>query len=235
MTDMGNGMPIDPVPPKIDPVFEETALYRDITLDSGQYYGEIITQLADMYGANVFYDKDGALVFTRKTVSNIPSWYEHSGHIWEFDSSKMSGVTSNYDLSCVNAVTVTTDNTSGEIYSYTAENRNAESPVNVKAVGLHYGEQVPVYISLGDTSISTGEEKCKEYAEYLLFQNTLNGVTESFDYPLIPHMDVDEVVGFDEKDYLVNQIDFDLGAMKMSLKLCNVNFLPNNHSMISYE
>lgn len=237
MIDIGNGLPIDPVPPKIDAEFETTALYHDITLNAGQYYGEIITELADMYGADVYYDSEGALVFTRKTTTDIPSWYQHLGHIWNFggELTAISEGSTSYKLDGVNAVTVTTDNSEGEIYSYTARNQNAESPINVKAVGEHFYETVPVYINAGDTSVYSGEEKCREYAEYLLMQSTVNSVSEAFTYPIIPHFDVDCVVGYRDKDYMISQINFDFGSLMMSLELCNINFLPSNHNISSYD
>lgn len=234
MRNMGNGIPIDPVSPQIDPYFETAKLYADITLSVGQYYGEIITILADMFGADVYYNADGRLVFRRKSTYNIPSWYEHMGHIWRFkddDINVFTGASSVQSFDGINIITVSTDNTEGEIYSYTAKNLNAESPLNVRAIGERYPEEPVVYISVGDTTRETAEEKCKQYAEYLLLQSTASSVSETFTSPLIPHFDAGEVIFYNGKDFVVETLDINLTARQMQIKACNIAFLPSNQNI----
>lgn len=231
MIDIGNGLPIDPVPPLIDPYFETATLYADITLSIGQYYGEIITKLADMYGADVYYNTDGRLVFRRKPTYNIPSFYSHIGHIWRFEENDvniMSGSTSEMKLDGINAVTVSTDNSSGDIYSYTARNENAESPLNVKAIGERYPDEPVVYISIGDTDREEPQEKCKQYAEFLLMQSTMNSITENFTATFIPHFDVGKVIFYKGGDYVINSLSIDMAAKTMQVQACNTMMLPTN-------
>lgn len=234
MRNIGNGVPIDPVQPQIDPYFETAKLYSDITLSVGQYYGEIITTLANMFGADVYYNADGRLVFRRKATYNIPSWYERQGYLWRFsdnDINVLTGASSAQSFDGINIVTVSTDNSEGEIYSYTAKNQNAESPLNIKSVGERFPDEPIVYISVGDTTRETAEEKCKQYAEYLLLQSTTNSVSEMFITPLIPHFDVGEVIFYKGKDYVIKTLDIDLTAKQMQINACNIAFLPSNQNI----
>ncbi|MBO5449814.1 MAG: hypothetical protein J5994_10895 [Ruminococcus sp.] len=234
MRDMGNGMPLDPIQPQIDPYFETAKLYADMTLSVGQYYGEIIITLANMYGADTYYDPDGRLIFRRKATYNIPSWYCHQGYLWRFpenDPNIFAGAAVSRSLDGINAVTVSTDNANGEIFSYTAKNRNAESPINVKAIGERYPDDPVVYISVGDTTRETAEEKCRQYAEYLLLQSTSNSVAETFTSPFVPHFDVDRVIAYKDSDYLIKSLTLDLTAKRMQVRACNVAFLPSNQNI----
>lgn len=231
MRDIGNGLPIDPVPPLIDPFFETAKLYVDIKLSIGQYYGEIITQLASMFGADAYYNTNGQLVFRRKPTYNIPSFYSHIGHVWRFkenDVNIFGGSTSDKQLDGINTVTVSTENSIGEIYSYTARNQNAESPLNVKAIGERYPSEPIVYISIGDTERGEPKEKCKQYAEFLLLQSTMNSITESFTAAFIPHFDVGQVIFYKGSDYVIKSLSISLTTKIMQVQACNTMMLPTN-------
>lgn len=239
LQDIGNGFPIDPVAPLIDPYFNSCPLYADVTLSIGQYYGELITQLAQMYGADCYYNTNGQLVFRRKPTVDQPYWYMHMGYLWRYKDqdetviSKSQSTT--YSLDGINCVTVSTDNSEGTVYSYTARNKNAESPINVKAIGERYPSDPIVYISLGDTSRDSGEEKCRQYAEYLLLQKTRNTISENFSSILIPHFDVDRVIRYKDEDYIIDSLNLDLAGRKMTVGASNVSFLPQNWGLTSYE
>lgn len=239
LKDIGNGLPIDPVTPLIDPYFDNCPLYADVTLSIGQYYGDLITQLAEMYGADCYYNAYGQLVFRRKPTYNQPSWYMHMGYLWRYKDNDETILSENRltttSLDGINCVTVSTDNSEGPVYSYTAKNKNAESPINIRAIGERYPSDPIVYISLGDTSGDSGEEKCKQYAEYLLLQKTRNTVSEAFGSILIPHFDVDRVIRYNNEDYLIDSLSLDLSGRKMTVGASNVTFLPTNWSLTSYE
>lgn len=239
LKDIGNGLPIDPITPLIDPFFNTCPLYADVTLSVGQYYGELITQLAEMYGADVYYNASGQLVFRRKPTYNQPSWFMHMGYLWRYKDSDETVLSQSQttvtNLDGINCITVSTDNSDGTVYSYTAKNKNAESPVNVRAIGERYPSSPISYISLGDTTRETGEEKCKQYAEYLLLQKTRNTVTENFGSILIPHFDVDKVIRYKNEDYLIDSLTLDLSNRQMTVGASNVTFLPSNWSLNSYE
>ena len=174
MLDLGNNIPLDPVEPLIDPIFYDAELYDDIVVDEGGYLGEIFDKLAEMYGANIYYDVNGRLRMERVFNYNLPSWYRHlspQSNLGEVDIAE-TDIDVQYNYDGVNIVTVTTDNTNGEIYSYTAKNENPQSPVCITSVGYKGLDGGTYYISLGDTTLDSGEEKCRMQAEYILLQNT---------------------------------------------------------------
>ena len=225
---IGN-LPIDPITPIIDPVYESTKLYADISLSAGQYYGAILTTLAEMYGADCYYDRFGRLNFRKKAVKDRPYWYEHMGHAWTFvedDPNITEGVRRTTDLKAVNTVTVMSDNKEGEAASVTLRNTNPESPVCVQNVGEQYPDECPLYISIGDTTIQTAEEKCRAYAEYVLCQNTAQLCTESFTTVFLPHLDTDKLIDMRGDDRLITGITVDHKTKLAQISACSVSFLP---------
>lgn len=234
MRSVSNGMVLDPLPPLIDSFFETAPLYCDLTLSSGQFYGELITTLAKMYQARCFYDENGRLNFLRARAQNIPSWYMHKGHKIRFrenDSRILSSVSKQISLDGINCVTVATDNTEGQVYSYTAKNTDPESPLNIYTAGQRYPDQPTRYICIGDTSQGDPEEKCRQYAEYLLMQHTANSVTSQFTSVLLPQLAADDLIELSGEDRLVTNISCDLNANTMQISCCNVAYLPKTYSL----
>lgn len=236
--DMGNGQPLDPIEPIIDECFSDEILVSNIVVNEGQYLGEIFTTLADTYGANVYYDTNGHLRFERVFNYDIPSYYRCMTPEWKFDDVNLvdDTIQIQYEFNGINTVTVASDNTTGEVYTYTAVNTNPQSPVNVYSVGTKGYDGGVVYIPLGDTSSSTdGEEKCKQYAEYLLYQNTMMNIAVSINYFMIPHLDVDHTItlnmnGYNLTDqlFIIQSITLPLGITEMQLEVSNVKWLPTD-------
>lgn len=227
-------LPIDPIPPLIDPYFETAKLYADIALNAGQFYGDILIDLASMYGADCYFDRSGRLNFRRKAVHDRPWWYMHQGYAWRFsdnDVNIVEGVRRSTDLRAVNTVTVMSDNSEGEVACYTARNTNPESPVCVQNIGEQYPDEPIVYISIGDTTRQPAVEKCRQYAEYLLMQYTAQLCSEVFTTAIIPHLDVDKLVYLRGKDRLVTGMSIDHGSKLMQLTACNTAFLPTNNQV----
>lgn len=221
--------PIDPISPLIDPFFEGQKLYADIALNAGQPYGQILTTLANMYGADCFCDRNGVLNFRKKAVKDRPWWYMHQGATWEFaedDVNVVEGRKRSTDLKAVNIVTVMSDNTDGEVASCTAKNTNANSPVCVQNIGEQYPDEAVVYISIGDTSRQTAKDKCRQYAEYLLCQHTAQLVSESITIAEIPHLDVDDIVIYKGDRRLITGLTIDHSTRLMTISMCSVNELP---------
>ena len=242
MLDLGNNIPLDPIEPIIDPIFYDAELYDDIVVDEGGYLGEIFDKLAEMYGANIYYDVNGRLRMERVFNYNLPSWYRHLSPQYDFGEVKITetdmDVAYNYDG--VNIVTVTTDNTEGEIYTYTAKNENPQSPVCIDSVGYKGLDGGVYYIPLSDTSVDSGEEKCRQQAEYILLQNTCMGATVSFSYPIIPHLDVDETIyltndyyNFEKQLFLIQSITIPLSNSEMDIEATNIQWLPFDTDCIS--
>lgn len=228
-------LPIDPITPIIDKVFETTKLYADITLNAGQFYGEILLSLARMYGADCYYDRFGRLNFRKKMVKDRPWWYEHTAAVWTFsddDPNITEGIRRTTNLKAVNTVTVMSDNKDGEAGTVTVRNTNPESPVCIQNVGEQYPSECPMYISVGDTTIQTAEEKCRQYAEYILCQNTAQLCTESFTAAFIPHLDTDVIINIKGENRLVTGLTVDHKTKLMQVSACNVAFLPKGGIVI---
>jgi hypothetical protein len=226
MLDLGNNIPLDPVEPIIDPIFYNVTLYDDIVVDEGGYLGEIFDKIAEMYGANIYYDVNGRLRMERVFNYNLPSWYRHLSPQFELSETEITETDINYTYNYdgVNIITVTTDNTSGKIYSYTAKNENPQSPVNINAVGYKGLDGGTYYIPLGDTSEESGEEKCRQQAEYMLLQHTCMSTGISYNLPITPHLNVDNTVrvsndyyNFDKQLFIVNSITMPLSATEMRI------------------
>lgn len=242
MLDLGNNIPLDPVEPIIDPIFYNATLYDDIVIDEGGYLGEIFGKIAEMYGANIYYDVNGRLRMERVFNYNLPSWYRHLSPQFELSETEITETDINYTYNYdgVNIITVTTDNTSGEIYSYTAKNENPQSPVNINAIGYKGLDGGTYYIPLGDTSEESGEEKCRQQAEYMLLQHTCMSTGISYNLPITPHLNVDNTVrvsndyyNFDKQLFIVNSITMPLSATEMSIEATNLQWLPFDTDCIS--
>lgn len=242
MLDLGNNIPLDPVEPLIDPIFYDAELYDDIVVDEGGYLGEIFDKLAEMYGANIYYDVNGRLRMERVFNYNLPSWYRHlspQSNLGEVDIAE-TDIDVQYNYDGVNIVTVTTDNTNGEIYSYTAKNENPQSPVCITSVGYKGLDGGTYYISLGDTTLDSGEEKCRMQAEYILLQNTCMGTSVSFNYPNLPHLDVDNTIEltneyykFKKQLFLIQSLTIPLSNGEMTIEATNLQWLPFDTDCIS--
>lgn len=242
MLDLGNNIPLDPVEPIIDSIFYNATLYDDIVVDEGGYLGEIFDKITEMYGANIYYDVNGRLRMERVFNYNLPSWYRHLSPQFELSETEITETDINYTYNYdgVNIITVTTDNTSGEIYSYTAKNENPQSPVNINAVGYKGLDGGTYYIPLGDTSEESGEEKCRQQAEYMLLQHTCMSTGISYNLPITPHLNVDNTVrvsndyyNFDKQLFIVNSITMPLSATEMSIEATNLQWLPFDTDCIS--
>lgn len=242
MLDLGNNIPLDPVEPIIDPIFYNATLYDDIVIDEGGYLGEIFDKIAEMYGANIYYDVNGRLRMERVFNYNLPSWYRHLSPQFELSETEITETDINYTYNYdgVNIITVTTDNTNGEIYSYTAKNENPQSPVNINAIGYKGLDGGTYYIPLGDTNEESGEEKCRQQAEYMLLQHTCMSTGISYNLPITPHLNVDNTVrvsndyyNFDKQLFIVNSITMPLSATEMSIEATNLQWLPFDTDCIS--
>lgn len=240
MMNIGNGIPIDPVEPLIDPKFYNLVLKNDIVVEEGSYVGEIFTKIAEMYSVNIYYDIHGKLRMEEIFNADRPLWYEHLAPIYDFGEVDISEDELNvgYAFEGVNIVTVTTDNPDGKIYSATAKNTNPLSPINVESVGYRRYEgstyTIPLISQSEVNSLNTSQTQiCLAQAQYLLLQSCCDNLSISFDYPIIPHLDVDNNVrlsnkyfGFDGDLFLLKSITINLGLQPMSLSLMNIQWLP---------
>lgn len=238
MLELGNGLPIDPIMPLIDPIFEQVQTITEISLDPGAYLGDIFIKIASMLGADVYYDVNGRLVLKRIFNDDIPFYYIYRGAQWHFSELHEGYInpSTNYEMDGCNYVMVATDNTEGEIYNYTAINDNPHSPIAVSHVGWRGDKDNPItYIPMGSTvDKESAEEKCRQHAEYLLLQKTCMTLAVSFSAPLIPHLDVEEIVTitdsyfeYDKSPFLVQSITIN-GVQAMNISVVNIQWLPTD-------
>lgn len=229
--DMGDGQPFDPITPVIDPAFCDEQLSEDVIINKGEYIGGLLDRIAEMYGAFIYYDVDGRLRMERIFNNFIPSYYRHLYPKYSFNEINLSKTALQvaYSYDGFNIVTVSTDNTSGRVYTYTAKNKNPKSPVCVQAVGERGYTGAEIKIALGDTTINVnGEEKCRQYAEHLLLQNVCMKVQVDFSYPILHDLDVDNNVritnksmNFDDELFLVQSLSIPIGAKDMDISVVN--------------
>ena len=240
---MNDGInPVDSVRPLIDRYFYTQVIMEEISLNANEYIGTLFTNIADSYGADVWYDGDGRMNVRRKTAENYVDEYEQKEVVYHFVdiNANYSQSNINYDYDVVNAVTVFTnanindEDTTFENVSYTAYNRNPRSPINVRAIGIRRMEDVEIrYIDNLDKTAMT--QRCKDYADYLLLKESLQQNSISFNSIIVPHLDVNNVVritdkvkGIDGEKFVVQSVTIPLSAGEMQIEATSINVLPRN-------
>lgn len=240
MMNIGNGVPVDPVEPLIESKLNNLVLANDIVIEEGNYVGEIFTKICEMYSLNIYYDVQGRMRIEEIFNSDMPSWYSHLAPLYNFGEVALSenDLKVDYQFSGANIVTVTTDNTEGKIYSATAKNVNPLSPVNINAIGYRRYENstytIPLMSSTEVSSLNTSQARiCLAQAQYLLAQSICDELSINFEYPILPHLDVNNTIrlnnsyyGFDNDLFLLQSITINLGLQPMSLSVVNIQWLP---------
>ena len=240
MLDLGNGYVLDPVEPIIDYDIGMNKLYKEYTLGAGEYYGSFMTELMTSFGCDIFYNNMGRLVIQRVFNENIPYWFVFKSPEYEFSHIKphYSDPKLNGELTGINKVTVSIeeDNTEATA-SYTAYNKNPRSPLCYDRIGARVYEQNGgiIYISAGDDSADTPAVKCKDYAEYILLQETCRSLSMSFSAQVIPHLNEGDIItikdpqfNLDNEKFIINSISFPLGIGEMNIEATNISYLPTS-------
>lgn len=231
-SDMGNGIPIDTIQPYVDLTYADTKTQAEINISAGNYIGEILKELAIGYSADIFYDRSGHLNFSNLCTDNRIGGYKYLSPQWWYRLKQGDYITPNIevDFDGANAITVYTNATNFENVSVTVKNENPQSPLRVSSVGLRWlpSEELKYTIY----SKEKMEDVCREYGKYLLFQQSLNTTNITFNSPLIPHLDVNEVVFIENEDggdnYIVQSINFSIGVGEMQITACNNRYLDDD-------
>ena len=234
---------IDPTPPLIDSYFDSVIIQQDIELNDNQYIGELFSQVAESYGANVYYDRDGRLRVERSMTENGFSLYSLKGIAYRFSTNdaEYEEATIDYGYECKNTVTVYTninakDNTGKDIenVSYTAYNQSPLSPINIKEIGIRRMDAIEAKYIDGLTAKEM-TDRCRQTANYYLLNESLIMLTENFNSFIIPHIDVDEVIlindpykDIDNEKFVVQSVSIPLSAGAMSIEATNLNYLPGD-------
>ena len=236
LQDIGNGLLLDATEPIIDPDIAHAVLYKEFELGIGSYYGSFFEEIMTSFGCDIYYDNFGRLVINRTFNDDLPYWCSHIGASYTFSDKEVNyqDPSDDYAFDGFNYVTVDTDNEDTANESYTAINHNPQSPVCVEKVGYKpYDNGNPITISTGDHTIDTPARKCREYAEYVLLQNTCNTITKSFNSPILPHLDTRQVIRVSDDSmaedgamFYVSSLTFPFGsANDMSITATNVKWL----------
>lgn len=252
----GGDSPVDVAPPIIAIEYFTTPVMSDISVDANNYIGEVFTNLAELYAADCYYDRDGHFIFEPYIDS---SGYKHVPTQWEFNdlSAFFEDTNYNYSYDGINVVTYYTNASEGGIVNvaWTAYNTNPLSPLCINS-GIRRAEsqEIPYY----DTEIPDGQENdeaeiraeqqtqaikdCRAAANHYLVKHSLLGMQLSFNCPIIPHLDVNKTVGVSDKYagiedgiFIIQSISIPLSAAKMSVNVTNINWLPNDMSFEGVE
>lgn len=234
MLDRGNNIPLDSKEPIINTEIGNQITQAEISIDENSYIGNIFTNIANGYGADVYYNSDGRLVIEKMADGDRLDGYKYMGHLWEFDGlTAENGKSVDYDFKGINAVTVYTNSNNLKNVSYTAYNNNPLSPLRVDMIGFRRKESQEIsYVELDEDKM---RERCKDYADYLLYKESLISMSVSFSSPIIPHLDVnrtigvtDEELGFKNETFVVQSLSIPLGAGNMSITATNIQWLPTD-------
>ena len=223
---------VDTVSPLIDYYYKSIYTEAEISLDSNAPIGDLIKSLADGYGADVYYDVAGRLVFEKSLPDDSTNKYSYVPIEWEFIDNEglYNDLSLSYEYSAKNTVTVYTNSSEFENVSYTAYNDNPCSPIRVSLVGIRRMDSVEIpYV---EENVKRMTQRCKEYAEYLLIQETFNGLKANFNSVLMPHMDVGKAVSIVDKlnnlndnKFIISSLSMPLDGSEMSVDATQVDFL----------
>lgn len=220
--DTGAGYPLDLKPILYDHNFDGIVTPYTITKDPGSNFGEMILELADMLGAECFYNDIGNLCFIdiNETIQdpNKPIIWHYSDEKKEFLDSSTS-----YDFgNVVNEVHVVGDNVNGKIFSAVASNSDPASPICIKRIGRHIE-----YIN--DSAIYS-DKLAQDRANYELRCKSIVNTSVSISTTFNPLIFVDNIItiedsfyNFKRERFVIQSISYNIGVdNKMSITLSNV-------------
>lgn len=223
----GNGEMLDPKPFIYHSSFKGKRTQATITKEAGDTFGSIITDLATMLSAEVFYDIEGHLTFV--PISDVTSdgdkplifdFYQNKG---DFGSNNL-----NFDISSiVNRVVVIGGNINGEACNAIAVNDDPASPLCYQRIGYRTGSPI------NDSNI-TSKILAEERADYELRKQLIlkSSVSNSVIFnPLLMVNNLisvtDDFYNFQEEKFLIQGISCNIdGSGTMSITTSNIRNLP---------
>lgn len=236
----GLGM-IDPIEPMIDGYFDTVFLQADIEVDEGDYIGTLFVEIATNYGADIYYDNDGRLRVEKNPEILGRDKYNYKGIAYNFSNESPYYESANltYNYECYNSVTVFTninakdsDGNQIENVSYTAYNKNPQSPLNVSSIGIRQTDSIEIKYINGVTSAEM-TELCKQNATYHLLKQSLQKMSLSFSSIPILHLNVDDVVTITDEyknlqmeKFVISSLTIPLSGETMSISAANISYLP---------
>lgn len=238
-----NSSVIDPAEPFIDDFFKSQIIEADISINENEYIGTLFTQMAEQYGADVYYDVNGRLNFTRLVDGEFVDGYMRLPIQHSFDDNNAHYLQStlSYTYDYVNAVTVFTNINAQDSegipipnVSYTAYNTNPLSPLSIHNIRTRRMESVEVNF-INSLTQEQMEKRCKEHAKYLLLKTSLEKMAIQFTSSIVPHLEVNGVIQLTDRHknligqkFVVQEITMPLYAGEMSVSATNINMLPSD-------
>lgn len=199
LTDKIEGVPFDSKSIHMPmSIISETTPYT-INKSSGgnDNIGEVIKTFGTITNSDVFYDRFGHLTFEESPDNYLTN---SKPSIWRFSTDSVNFIDPNTTVdiqSVYNIVKVEGGNINGALMDYTAKNTNSKSPTNISIFP-------PTRYKIVDENISS-EELAKKRAEYELYKRSLLPLSVSFNTPLVPHLDVNQIVEiFNPNKHLYN-------------------------------
>lgn len=208
--ELGNGYMIDPKEPHIDAEFIDYELPYDIKKSPGSYMGDILIELGNVLGADIFYDTNGILNITSGTTDIT---YSKQSSIWDFSDvlpEYSNGSVSLNTIDAINIVKVVGNQVNdSEIYIGNAENHNPLSPTAIEKIGrkIYYEESANL----------PNQARADEYAKYVLNSKSIIQTAIGFSSTLIPHLDVNRVITITDDYYKYEQERFIIQSITMPL------------------
>jgi len=227
LLDRGNGQVIDPIAPILDVTYKNNVLPYDINKSPGSYLGDILIEIANVLGANIYYNTEGQLVLSSGTLdmsySNKSPIYEFIDVLPEYGDSSLR-----YDyVNAINSITVVGSNVNGAVYQYTAENRSPMSPLRIDLIGKKTGAIV-------ETSNAGSLNDVVAYAKFLLNYKSIVQMAVDFSSSFLPHLKEDEVIEitdryykYEKERFIIQSIKIPLNPLdKMTISASNITSLP---------
>lgn len=224
--EVGNGHIIDNMAPIIDPYYVNTRIPIELSKGGGSFMGDIITDLATTFRADVYYDNDGHFCFKRSMLGDENM---KAPIVWNFDDLDGEYLDSNLSynfVDAINTVYVVGDNPNGTV-APTAfrQNTNAASPTNVQKLGARS--------KLFTSSIIQTTKEAEDYADYMLEYLSKLQQSISFTCTYMPHFDINQAFTLTDDFYHINQqvflmqsITYPIGLGTLSISAVNIEALP---------
>lgn len=225
--ELGNGYIIDPKEPHIDSQFINYELPYDIKKSPGSYMGDILIELGNVLGADIYYDTNGVLTITSGTTDIT---YSKQSSIWDFSDvlpEYSNGSVSLNTIDAINIVKVVGNQVNdSEVYIGNAENHNPLSPTAIEKIGrkIYYEESANL----------PNQIRADEYAKYVLNSKSIIQTAIGFNSTLIPHLDVNRVITitddyykYEQERFIIQSITLPLDSKTlMSISCNNIASLP---------
>lgn len=191
--DLGNGQATDPQQPIIDSFLWNEVLPQDIEKGPGEYFSDIIIQIANSFSCDVFYDTDGRFNLvkgsTTSTMEGYTSQWDYSDILPDYGQ-----VTDTYNFTEVyNVVRVVANNSELPSYEAIVENRDVTSPTNIQTIGKK--------IKYVESGFCFTQKNTDDFAKYLLRKYSIAQQALSFESSLLPHLDVNRPITITDSYY----------------------------------